>query len=230
MSFYTVKLAANKSIVLTVAGSVILVDDLGGAPGIDIMPSYGGRDLPKMPNRKKAFKFSEPFDAVTLTAPVDCTVALFLSKNDVDLGFADGSLVNVSGEVSITNTAGSRVPVDIGGGNVSVNAANVGINNTDANAVPVRAAAMTVLSTLAAKVINTGAAQVVSNDATLKSLCLRNTSTGAVIALGAADVTLANAAITLQPGEMWIEDQAAGAAWYATSDTNGATLTGMGKK
>lgn len=224
MSYYTFNLIANKPTLVPVAGSVILVDDLGGAPGVDIMPSYGGRDLPTMPSRKKAFKFSEPFDAVTLTAPVNCTVALFLSKNDVDLGFADGSLVNVSGAVQITNAVGAPVPVQVAAGsNVQVTATNVGINNADAQPVPVKVPAGGVLPTKDYKAqaitdvapVNVGAAAValIAADPTRRGLRLRNVGANAVALIGAAG-SFANAAVILNPGETWNEPEAPGAAWY----------------
>ncbi|WP_322400371.1 hypothetical protein [Massilia luteola] len=230
MSYYTITLSANKPVNMTVAGTVILIDDLGATQGLDITPSFGGRDLPKMPNRKKAFKFVEPYDAVTLTAPVDCTVALFLSKNDVSLGFADGSLVNVSGQVVVSNTVEARVPVDIGGGTVTVTADNVGINNDDAHPVPIKRAALSILVDARPVVANTGAAQVLSNDATLKRLTVRNNDGAARVAIGNANVTMNTAAIILEPGDSYVEDDAAGVAWYVTSDTAGADVRVMGAK
>jgi hypothetical protein len=166
---------------------------------------------------------------VTLSAPVDCTVALFLSKNDVSLGFADGSAVNVSGQVQVTNGVGARVPVDIGGGVVTVTADNVGISNTNDLAVPVRNQALSVLLDIANVVVGVAAASV-SNDATLRRLRFRNESVTARIGLGGAGVTMAKAAVIIGPGEMWIEDDAAGANWYAISDTAGADLRMFGVK
>lgn len=230
MSYYTINLAANKPVVMTVAGTVILIDDLGAAPGLDITPSYGGRDLPKMPNRKKAFKFSEPFDAVTLVASVDCTVALFLSKNDVDLGFADGSLVNVSGEVTVTNNAGARVPVDIGGGNVNVNAVNVGINNDNASAVPVKSQTLASVVDFASVTLNNLNPTALIADPTLYRLRIRNASATAHIGIGGAGLTMANAAIVLLPGETWVEEDAAGASWYVVTNEVGATINMQGLK
>lgn len=229
MSYYTITLAANKPVNMTVAGTVILIDDLGVASGLDITPSYGGRDLPKMPNRKKAFKFVEPYDAVTLTATVDCTVALFLSKNDVSLGFADGSLVNVSGQVVVSNTAAARVPVDIGGGTVAVTASNVSISNDNAHPVLVQGQALTSLVDMAAVVVDIAPIMFIA-DNTLKRLRVRNNSLTQKIAIGGAGMTMAKAAIIIEPGEMWTEDDAAGAAWYAVADAAGADLRILGVK
>lgn len=227
MSYYIITLAANKPVNMTVAGTVILIDDLGAAPGLDITPSYGGHDLPKMPNRKKAFKFMESFDAVTLSAPVDCTVALFLSKNDVSLGFADGSLVNVSGQVSISNTSAARVPVDVAGGVVNVTATNVGINNDNTSAVPTKLKTLGTIVNNPAQVVDTVAALLVS-ETTFERLHIRNASDTQNIALGGSGVTFANAAVILAPGDSMIEDQAAGAAWYAVADQAGAAARVMG--
>jgi len=229
MAYYTIQLSANKAVVVPVAGRVILVDDLGAAPGIDIMPNHGGRDLPNMPNRKKAFKFSEPFDSVTLKTTVDATVGIFLSKNDVSLGFADGAAVSVSGQVIVSNTAAARVPVDLANGTVNVNAVNVGINNSDANPVPIRTAPCTQIVNVPAVAVGTVAAQI-SNDATLRRLRVRNDSATQIVGLGGAGIDFANAAIKLQPGDTFYEDDAAGAAWYAVADSNGGTVTVMGLK
>ena len=230
MAYYRFQLQAGEPFRAAVSGRVILIDDLGGAPGLDVTPNYGGRDLPTMPDRKKAFKFMEPFDGVTLKAAVDCNVGVFLSASDVSLGFADGSQVNVSGQVVVSNSAAARVPVDLAGGNVQVTATNVGINNDNTKPIPVQKQALTTLTDSITKAINTGAAQALISDNTLKRLRIRNESTSARVALGGANVTMANAAIILEPGETWLEDDAPGAAWYATSDQNGADVRAMGVK
>lgn len=229
MAYYRIQLKAGVPFTQSVSGRVILIDDLGGASGLDITPNYGGRDLPKMPDRKKAFKFMEPFDGVTLTAAVDCNVGLFLSSSDVSLGFADGSLVNVSGQVNISNTAAARVPVDIGGGTVNVTASNVAIGNTNASPVPVQRQALATLVDMNAVAVGTAAIQIVA-DATLKRLVVRNASTTQVVALGGATVTMAKAAVVLQPGESWAEEDAAGATWYAIADAAGADVRLLGIK
>lgn len=230
MAYYRFQLQAGVALRANVPGRVILIDDLGGAPGLDIMPNYGGRDLPNMPDRKKAFKFMEPFDGVTLKAAVDCNVGLFLSASDVSLGFADGSLVNVSGQVVVSNTDEERVPVDIGGGVVEVTASNVDISNTDDNSVPVRAQVLGTLVSNPSTLINTGAGQALPADGTWRRIHITNASVSAVVAIGGVDVTIGNSAIILQPGESWTDDGAAGVAWYATSSIAGADVRVMGVK
>jgi hypothetical protein len=229
-NYYTFNLKANQPIQVPVQGKVILVDSIGAAPGLDITPALGGQTGKTMPGRLNAFKVWVDYDQITLAAPVDCTVALFLSMLDVSLGFTNGSSINVAGSVAITNGPGARVPVDIGGGTVDVTASNVTVGNDGAHPVPVTQAGLTTLVDEAPVVINTGAAQALVADATLKRLRVRNASAAASVALGGAGVTLANAAILLAPGETWVEQDAAGAAWYATSDTNGADVRVQGVK
>jgi hypothetical protein len=228
MAYYRIQLQAGKPLRTAVAGRVILLDDLGGASGVDITPNYGGRDLPTMPGRQKAFKFMEPFDSVTLTAPVDCNVGIFLSASDVSLGFTSGSSVSVSGgQLTIANDGTQRVPVDLAGGNVNVNAVNVGINNTNAQAVPVKKQALTALVHQPSTAVGV-AATALTADATLRKVIFRNNHATATVGLGGAGVTLANAAIVLQPGDSWEETDAAGAAWFGVSDTANTGVTAMG--
>jgi hypothetical protein len=219
MAYYKFTLKAGVAMPVNVAGRYILVDDLGVAQGVDIMPNYGGRDLPNMPDRKKAFKFAEPYDGLTLRAAVDCVVSLFLTTSDVSLGFSDGSQVAVSGgSLTIANDAAHRVPVDIAGGTVNVTAGNVTVNNN-----------LTTLTHAAPVAVGIAATPVIS-DATQKRLRFRNADPAAVIVLGGAGVTLASGVIVLNPGDIWNEVDAPGAAWFAISDTANASLQVMGVK
>lgn len=228
--FYRFTLKAGIDNQVSIKGKMILVDDLDGADGVDITPMLNGSTGRTMPGRKKAFKCWVDYDAVVLRSDTDCTVAIWLAKTDVSLGFTDGAFVNVAGGVSITNDQGSRVPVDLAGGVVNVNATNVGINNDDENAVPVRTQALSTIVDGAPVQVNSGQALMIVSDPTLRRLRIRNASDSARVALGGPGVTLAGAAIVLQPGDIWMEDDAPGAAWYAVSDTNGAAVCVTGVK
>lgn len=70
------------------------------------------------------------FNSVSITTSVDANVAFIVTDGDIDI--QETSLFT-----QITNGPTNRVPVDIGGGTVTVTADNVGINNTSANPVPV---------------------------------------------------------------------------------------------
>lgn len=228
-NYYKFTLKANQAVTVPIAGKVILVDSLGAAPGLDITPVYQGQTGITMPQRQTAFKVWVDYDNVVLAAPVDCTVALFLSASDVSLGFTNGSNINVQGQVAISNGPGDRVPVDLAGGTVTVTADQVGISNDNTKPVPVQKQALATFTHNTAPV-GAAAAQVVA-DPTLKRLVLKNASTGGqTIYLGGATVTAANAAISLAPGDMWDDDISAGATWFAAASAAGAQLNIMGVK
>jgi hypothetical protein len=230
MAFYSIPLKAGVPHVQEVAGALILVDGIDGAAGVDITPIVNGSRQVTMPGRKAGFKYRTQYDAVELVAAADSQVRVFLTTNDVTLGFTDGAQVNVLGAVQVTNGPDVRVPVDIAGGTVTVTADNVGINNTDDLAIPVRHQSLKTIVDHAPVVINTGAAQSLINDATFAKLRIRNADDVAMVAIGGIGVTLANATILLPPGAVWVEDDAAGAAWYAVSDTDGADVRVIGMK
>ncbi len=229
MAFYNIPLKAGVLHVQDVPGTLILVDGIVGAAGVDVTPIINGSLQTTMPARKAGFKYRTGYDAVQLRADVDCVVSIFLTTNDVSLGFTDGAQVNVAGGVSIVNAADARVPVDIGGGTVNVTASNVAIGNTNASPVPVQRQALSTLVDMNPVAVGTAAVQLVA-DPTLKRLVVRNASATQVVAIGGATVTLAKAAVVLQPSEMWSEEDAAGATWYAIADAAGADVRLLGVK
>lgn len=217
MSFYTIPLKAGVPFKQNTAGTLLLIDSLGAAPGVSVqLTKVGGSDGATMPNRQSAFRLVEPFEGVTFTSAVDTVLGVFLSTSDVQLGFVSGGAVSVPGGVLIANTPAARVPVDVGGAQINVTATNVGISNN-----------LKTLTHQAPAVVGTVAAQVIS-DANMKRIRFRNADAAAVIALGGAQVSMANAVVVLNPGDVWNEDDAPGAAWFAISDTAGAKLAIMG--
>jgi hypothetical protein len=228
-NYYTYNVKAGVAMPVNVQGKLILVDSIGAASGIDITPVLNSSNGRTMPGRRKGFKCWTDFDSLILESAVDTQVALFLSTTDVSIGFTEGAQVNVAGGVAITNDAGSRVPVDIAGGTVTVNAVNVGINNNDAAAVPFRAQALATIVNIGSVAVGVAATDLV-NDPSLRKLRIRNAHASAVVGLGAAGVTLATAAVVLQPGDVWEEASAAGAHWYAVSDTAATPVVLQGLK
>lgn len=218
MSLYQFRLKAGVPLQAQIVGKLILVDSTGEAETVDIIPMRGGQEGRPLTGRQKAFKCWTDYDAIVLRAEVDCTVALFLSSTDVSLGFADGALVNVRGSVSIENDPVNPIPVTMQGGVVEVTATNVGINNN-----------LTTITDFAPVVVGTEATALIS-DPTQKRLRIRNADTSAVVAIGGAGVTLEKAAVQLLPGDVWNEEDAPGATWYAISDTVGAKVQIQGVK
>ena len=229
MSYYTIPLLAGVPLTMDTPGRLILVDSPGVAGGVDIRIMRNGTPGPTMPMRKAAFRHVGEFSGVILTAAVDTIVGIFLSFDDVQLGIADGSAVSMPDGVKITNIDSEPIPVAFAG-TVAPVFGTATIDNDNVGAVPVQQQALSMIVDQAAVVINTGAAHLLISDATYKRLRVKNEHATARIALGGAAVTMANGAIILEPGDMWIEDDAAGAAWYATSDTAGADVRVMGLK
>lgn len=239
MSYKKIPLLAGVPLTLDIPGMLLLIDSTGVAGGVDVQLVRNGTPGTTMPDRKAAFRHVGAFDAVTFTAAVDTTVAAFLSNDDVQLGLNDGSSVKVPDGLKITNEAGEPIPV-LFGGTVAPVFGSATVTNDDAAAIPVKQKVgavftvqtekLTVLADHTPGVINTGAAQLLISDATFKRLRVKNASAVARVAIGGVAVTMANAAIILEPGDMWTEDDAPGAAWYATSDTAAADVRVLGVK
>lgn len=101
--------------------------------------------------------------------------------------------------------------------------------DSTSGAVPVQNEKLTTFVHQAAVSVGVAATALVS-DATLKRLYIRNGHATAVVYIGGAGVTTANGAIKLGPGDTWIEEDAAGAAWYAISDTAATNVLVQGMK
>jgi hypothetical protein len=147
--------------------------------------------------------------------------------------------------VSIVGEPGAPFSVTIApGSTVEVTADNVGINNTEANPVPVslvvapdasvavtlagstddavipvqaQPVATTITEPAAVLVASVGAALLAAS-ATRKGFRVRNAGTGLLALTASAAQSLANAVIVLNPGDVWTESEAPGAAWFAVSD------------
>jgi hypothetical protein len=223
-------------------GAYFVLKSAGAARKVDVQLEYLGQTFQTIPDITAGFTLPAPFDAVTITAAIDTVVGFFASPEPVKLGYEDGLEVSVPDGITVTNTAANRVPVQIDGGTINVTATGVEITNTDAEAVPVKlissvdtdelpvkTKALATLVHQAAVAVGVAATALIS-DATLRKLVIRNDHATAKIALGGAGVTLANGAIVLLPGDIWREEDAAGAAWYAVSETAGTNVQVMGLK
>lgn len=226
MAYYTLSLQAGIPYTHNVAGKLILLDSTGAADGVDIATIRNGTPNATMPARKAAFRLVESFDGVTLTAPVDAVIGIFLSFEDVQLGVADGAAVKIPDGVTITNDA--PIPV-LFGGTVAPVLGVVTVDNTNAEAIPVLQLACSIIANLAPVTAGIAAVALVA-DATLRSLRVRNGHATATIAIGGAGITLASAAIVLEPGDIWNETDAAGAAWFVVSDTADTPVQMQGLK
>ena len=215
MSYQSIPLLAGQPHRLDIAGRLILVDSVGESDGVDIeILLAGSSKTTTMPRRKAGFRLVQAYDGVILTSAVNAVVGIFLSENDVQLGTVDGAAVTIPGGVRVNSTAGDPVYIaldrDITIGTVKVENALTTV--MDAAAIPVGTVATSI-----------------SNDPTLKKIRMRNMSEDATIAIGGAGVALGSP-ILLAPGEMYFEDDAAGAHLYAIADGVGALLVIQGLK
>jgi hypothetical protein len=213
-SLYRYSIKAGVPTFATVAGKLVLVDNIDGADSINITLVRNAASGNTMTGRKKAFKCWADYDSVILEAAQDCIVDIWLSNSDVSLGFADGALVNVAGGVSILNDPDSRIPVNVDGGVINVTAS---VETFEQLLHPPKVA------------VGTAAAVVVSDNNTLKRLRFRNVSQVANIALGGPAVDI-DSPLILAPGDSYTEEDAAGAKWYAIADAANAQLSTFGMK
>lgn len=188
------------------------------------------------------------FDSVVFQSDNDAAITCIVTSGDIDVQVLEvGS--------TITNAANNPVPVSIvsepgqpfavtiaEGSTVEVTADNVGINNTEANPVPVKlvasddATGVPVLPVLAqtpatvAPVVvaaNANGVVLIAADATRRAARFYNPniSAGPVAITPDLTTSFASASVVLYPGDFWSETDAPGAAWYAsTPNETGATV------
>lgn len=239
--FYSVSLQAGIPARFPYAGRYFVLDSTGAARRVSVTLELNGQTYNKMPDRGPGFSLPADFDAITLESSANTTVQFFASFEPLRIGEQDGLQVSVPDGVKITNEdinslpvknaegvpievanpTGQRLNVDIGGGTITVTADNVGINNTTANPIPV-------LANYAATVTNGAAASctdietaIVAASTSRRGLRIKNAGANPV-AIGGTGIAYATAAVILQAGETWNENEAPGAAWYSIC---GAGLT-----
>lgn len=169
------------------------------------------------------------------TTPIPVSLASIRVNNTVAQAIPvsfTGTVSPVLGVVTIDNTNEEAIPVLQKPGEVF----EVHVNNAVPMAVSLPAGAQSVEEKKLSTIVNIApvsagiAAAPLVSDPTLKRLRVRNGHATAIIAIGAVGVTLANAAIQLLPGDVWFEEDAAGAAWYVVSDTAATNVQMMGLK
>lgn len=243
MKTYSEYIAAGSPLTLAVGGSVLYVQRSEAGQVLDI-EFFKGNASQSVQRVGKGFK-AQPvggFDTIRIKASDSGTVDFIVTDGDLNVQFDDANQIignDDSQAVPIRAKAGERIPVEIGGGTVQVTADNVGINNTDANPIPTRQKAgdvYAVRQVQQTQIIDyqptpVGVASVLLvSDAALRGLRFRNPHATARIALGGAAVTMENAAIVIEPGDIWNETDAPGAEWHAISDTAGASVLLQGVK
>ena len=255
MKSYSQSLLANVAVTLPIAGRVFYLKESSGGEVCSVELVRNFAESNKVERVGKGLRITPvvPFSGVRISATANTDIEFIITDGDVDIKFSDdeviignsvtqpvpvmtptgeplevsfaGTVNPVLGVVTVDNTDAEAIPVKQQIGEVF----EVLVTNVNASAVPVQQQALSTIDDKAPVTIGTTAAALVS-DATLKRLRIRNSHATAVIAIGGAGVTLANGAVQLQPGDTFLEEDAAGAAWYAISDTAGTVVQVQGLK
>lgn len=251
MRSYRENITVGSALDIRMAGALLLIKSSTAGAVLTVVLYKSGSEIARIADVGKRFRIWPVggFDQLKISTSVNSEVEFIVTDGNIEIEFDDDGLyinntdaqpvpvktpagvplsVEQAAPVEVVNPAGQRLDVNIDGGTVNVTADNVGINNNDAAAVPVRAQALTALTHGAPVSVGLAAVAVAAADATRRKLYFRNTHASALVALGADGVTIAGAPILLQPGDIWEEKDAAGAAWYAISDTAGVDLAVMG--
>jgi hypothetical protein len=118
----------------------------------------------------------------------------------------------------ISNTLAQAIPVFLHGSDdatlIPVSLSSTVIANTSAQSIPVTPYQGQTVTDLAQASVTATAAVFAAVDTTRRGLRIKNSGTNPV-AIGGATVTFSTAAIVILPGDVWNENEAPAAAWYA---------------
>jgi hypothetical protein len=195
----TVTLDVNGIAIDHEAGDCLVVDALTLGPSVDVTwLDSAGNDAGTVLNVLigRHLHAGGTFDGFRLLGTPGSVVSLLIGPGESDVtslissSFVIGHVI-VDNAVEITNDAGNPLPV-----------------------LPKLATVLTDIGLVAATAV---AAVLVAASATRRSFRVRNAGPDPV-ALGGGAVTFATAAMILQFGDAWIEDDAPGAAWKCICD------------
>lgn len=200
---YEQSVMAGVPLQLNVQGRFFLLDSTGAESSVTVTLLRGGSPIfGQIPGAKRGLKIGIEggFDGVRIEAGGDAVIRFFATFENVSISTTDGAQVEVS------NSPENPLSVDVQNATLSVSEVTLKSSGaiTDSTAAP-----------------GAVVGQVKAANQNRRSLRIKNI--GAVdVAIGGAAVVFATAAIVLAPGDVWVEDDGAGAAWYAV------TLSGAG--
>jgi predicted nuclease of predicted toxin-antitoxin system len=218
--FYTVRLTAGVPFAAPYGGTFFALWDTGAVRSVSLQFVAQGQTGQKISGMTSGFQVEANFEQVIFTADADTTVQFFASAKPLKLGTKDGQQVKVLADTPLpVNFAGTVAPV-LGE-----------IKNGNDNAVPIQTQQLKkIVDIESITLASANTKMLVSADATLKRLRIRNNNVSAIIAIGGENVTLENCPIILQPDDIYIEEDAAGANWYAISNETNANIQLQGVK
>ena len=219
MQTYDERIAPGSALKITITGSIFYIKSCLAGEVLTVEFLNSSAHGAKVQGVGKGFKASPAarFDGVQITSTVDTQVEFIISDGEIDFAFNTDEIIignDDSKAVPVRVPAGQRLPVSLDT-DISIGVVSVENNlNVIVDAAP-----------LAVGIVAT----TISNDSTLKKLRIKNVSNMAHIAIGGAQVEMGSP-IVLAPGELFIEDDAAGAHLYAVATGENAFLQIQGLK
>lgn len=185
---------------------------------VDVIFYRGGQEVYKAEGMEAGF-FAVPdggFDRVTIIVGAAQTVKVAISNGQ---GGYDGATAVISGTVVTQFVAPQHVIVDTAP-SVNFNGSQpIHFNGNQ----PVIVKQGATLAHAAPVTVGTSATSLLAALATRKAAHFYNAGSVDVY-LGGAGVTTANGVIKIAPGQSWLDDNGAAAAWYGVSGTAGQSI------
>ncbi|WP_321921064.1 hypothetical protein [Burkholderia sp. BCC1998] len=215
----------------SIAGSVLLVMAADNGTNLGIRFRTGNAVVAEVGPVGASFKAKPPggFTVVEFTAPVDTNVTFIVGDGDFDVQMAQlgvtvantnanpvpVSIVSEPGQPFQVSNSGTPFHVTVDGSvavtGATLTATNVGIT---------QAGTITDNAPIAAPAFTSGTPNQVpllAASAGRRRVAFKNAGAG-IAYIGGVGVTPTNAVISLNPGDVWLDNDGAPAAWYGTSD------------
>ena len=219
MQTYDERIVPGSASNITITGSIFYIKSSSAGEVLTVEFVNGSAQGAKVQGVGKGFKASPAsrFDGVRITSSMETQVEFIISDGEIDFAFN-------TDEIIIGNDDAHAVPVRTPPGQplaVTIDRdITLGVVKVENNLTQIIGGAPVAVGLVATSI---------SNDPTLKKLRMRNMSDAAVILIGGADVAMGSP-ILLEPGDVFIEEDAAGAHLYAVADVDGALLVTQGLK
>ena len=201
------------------AGSIFYVKSSSAGEVLTVQFTNGQAQSQPIVGVGKGFKVIpvSRFDGVRISTSTESVVEFIVADGDVNFAFNTDEIIignDDSKPLPVRTVAGQPLRVIF---DEAINLATVRVENDLRTIIDAAPVAVGVVATS------------ISNDPTLKKIRFRNSSNMAFICIGGAGVGLGSP-IILQPGEVYFEDDAAGAHIYAIASGEGAILQIQGLK
>ncbi len=231
MKSYRETLVAGVTSTFAVGGRVFYIQRSPEGMVLDVEFTRFQRASQKLERVGKGLRVAptEPFDGVKITSSVSQVIDFIVTDGNIEIAFDEDKTIIGNEDafaVPVRTPVGQPLEVLFAG---TVEPVLGEVTQPPGEVFLVQENKL--LNVLNLAPVVAGLAQVVlSNDATLQQLRVLNNHPSALVAIGGMGVTLANAAIILGPGALWVEEDAPGAAWYAISDTANVSVKLQGIK